>query len=191
MLNPDYIIYALIDPTTGHIRYIGLTTKGVARPMRHCTNGYKKDNTRRSKWTRSLIARGIYPEWRVIEYCESKQDLSNAEKFWIKHCREIGCPLVNHTDGGFDGVPNEETRLRLRESHIQTHCKRGHEFTSANTLTNSKPNTKLCRLCNTNWHRDRQRAKRSGVNTPVHRCSSCGELNHNMRTCEFRQNIRG
>ncbi len=186
MLNTNFLIYALLDPITGHIRYVGLTTRGEKRPMSHCSKNHRRDKTRRACWTESLIAKGLFPTWKVLEYCTDEKDLSSAEKFWIAYCRYNGCPLVNHTDGGFNGRPDKETRKRLRDSHIQTHCKRGHEFTVENTYPNSKPDTKLCRTCACNRKRDRSRRVNQGEHQITHRCTNCKQVGHNSRTCQVR-----
>lgn len=103
------LIYALIDPRTDEIRYVGKSSWGMARPKRH-TNPPElaKDPTHKGNWLRNLIDSGGFPIIRVLEVVESVDALIPAEIRWIAEGREQGWPLTNATPGG-DGAPYGNT----------------------------------------------------------------------------------
>lgn len=87
-------IYALLQPETKEIRYIGKTNS----PLHKRLSGHLKDkcNCYRTHWLRSLRIR---PEIVVIEKC-ADDIWEERERFWIAHYRSLGCNLVNQTIGG-------------------------------------------------------------------------------------------
>lgn len=109
----DRLIYALIDPVTDHVRYVGLSTRGMARPQLHLKTPKPDDRTHRANWIRSLMVQGKLPIVRVVEYCSSDDELSEAEASWISLFGLLGCPLTNHRSGGFNGKPDEETKRNI------------------------------------------------------------------------------
>ena len=102
------VIYALCEPTTAEIRYIGKTTHVWHRLQSHLND---KSPRRSARWIRSLS--GTLPVVLILEDT-TEDSWKNAERKWIAHFRAIGCDLCNHTDGG-DGIKNadEEARKRL------------------------------------------------------------------------------
>lgn len=109
----ERLIYALVDPRTDHIRYVGLSTRGLARPNLHKKYPDAKDKTHRANWLRSLFESGCEPVIRVVEYCTTDSELSEAEAAWIHLFKLAGCPLTNHKDGGFHGRPDELTKKSI------------------------------------------------------------------------------
>lgn len=92
-------IYALIDPSTSNVRYIGKTVNLKRRYNRHIRNA--QDTTCKyhsANWIRSLLNNNLRPELIVIE----ETDLDNwidREIYWIKYYRNI-YDLTNILDGG-------------------------------------------------------------------------------------------
>ena len=133
-------IYALIDPTTQYVRYIGKANDLQVRLRRHLSKTELKPKSHKVFWIKSLIEKGLKPEIIMLEkvnYTEWQQ----SECKWIAHYR--GLPdyptLTNGTLGG-DGVDRgfkhtletrqkmstsrkgrkvtEETKNKLRISHL-------------------------------------------------------------------------
>jgi hypothetical protein len=106
------VVYALCDPDTEEIRYIGKTMTSVARRLtghRDCMR--KGRQTHLYNWMRSLSRD---PVGRVLE--EDPEDLVEAEIRWIAWGRSQGLRLTNLTDGG-EGVPgricSDATRAKI------------------------------------------------------------------------------
>ena len=96
-----HAIYALCDPESGDVRYIGKTNNPNRRLGQHCRPTYSNGGTipRRRRWLDSLKKRGLDPEMVVIEWVD---DWDSAERYWVSLFRELGFDLVNGTDGGKD-----------------------------------------------------------------------------------------
>lgn len=107
-------IYALQDPLTNEIKYIGkwrgtrLNDRlcghiGEARKVCDSTSG---KGSGKNPWIKRMvdfhkIKPLIIP---IIEGIESDKDLINLEIYMIAFCRDVGIHLLNLTDGG-DGAP--------------------------------------------------------------------------------------
>jgi group I intron endonuclease len=101
---PKNIIYGLIDPRDGCVRYIGKSTSGSRRIKQHNSNWHlTRENTRKANWIKSLISQGLKPEGIILEESNDPKKLSDLEKFWIANIKSVGGILYNATDGG-DGT---------------------------------------------------------------------------------------
>lgn len=147
-------VYTLIDPRDGAIRYVGLSASGIGRLYRQISRHFRRDKTHRALWLASLAAAGLKPKWNIVEVCATDEEVSAAERFWIRRLRELGHDLTNHMDGGFDGRPDEATRQRMREVHLKTHCENGHEYTPESTGVGHKVGTRYCKTCRGKWLAD-------------------------------------
>jgi group I intron endonuclease len=121
-MTSKFLIYALCEPDTGAIRYIGKSSSGLKRARAHEYAG----NLKRSKglcrnWIVSLHNKGLRPLAEVVEYHTNHADLIEAEKFYISYFRSLGFNLTNMTDGG-EGCPgrklSKEARERLRQVNL-------------------------------------------------------------------------
>jgi NUMOD3 motif len=108
-------IYALKDPVTDEIRYIGWAITPGKRLMTHiAVSRSGKEKNHRANWIRSLLARGLAPKLHIIE--SGVTDFAEREIFWIAHYRALGCRLTNGTDGGegmVGWIPSDETKQKL------------------------------------------------------------------------------
>ena len=96
------IIYALCEPGTRTVRYIGMTTKGVAHRLRQHGRTSVKLKNHLGNWLRSLL--GVPPS--IISLSEvSVECWAEEEIRYIRAARCLGFDLVNSTDGG-DGFLN-------------------------------------------------------------------------------------
>lgn len=88
-------IYTLSDPRSNEIRYVGLT-RNVAKRL----GRYVRPHTKHlNNWFESVKASGDFPALTVIEVVPEPES-GECERKWIKHFRELGCNLLNYTDGG-------------------------------------------------------------------------------------------
>jgi hypothetical protein len=102
--GPCYI-YALVDPRTKLIRYIGKTINGTARTNRHNRLAENTGNTMRKRWLYSLLSKGMRAHVVILEWTTANATSgSKRERWWIAFGKREGWPLTNMTDGG-DGTP--------------------------------------------------------------------------------------
>jgi group I intron endonuclease len=106
------VIYSLVLNTEpDRVRYIGLTTQ--KRPEQrlafHRWASRRGDRSALYAWMRKHGDQNV--EMRVIESCDTIEDLRDAERFWIAALGGPRSDLLNLTEGG-DGtsgyVPSEE-----------------------------------------------------------------------------------
>jgi group I intron endonuclease len=109
----DVFIYALYDPRDGTLRYVG-KSKNLARRIKNHRN--EKGERRKNRWFRLLISLGLEPKISVLEQV-SEAAWQERECWWIKHFRENGCDLLNHTDGG-EGLNGASAETRAKMSAL-------------------------------------------------------------------------
>lgn len=126
-------IYALIDPLSNEICYVGQTSMNINRRL-YGHISILRGNTHKVNWIKKLKRLGHKPIMKVIQSFESisDKDLSGAEIYWIKYFRNIGCKLTNSTDGG-EGTRgtklSEETIRKMSLSHIGNKSTLGYKHT--------------------------------------------------------------
>lgn len=104
-------IYVLIDPFTNQLRYIGKSIRPRERLANHCN---EQSSCHRTHWIQSVVSRGKRPLMLILSRLPHGSEWQPVERDWIAHCRSVGWPLVNGTDGG-DGVVglSPESRERI------------------------------------------------------------------------------
>lgn len=104
-------IYALIDPQSKQIRYIGATTRTLkTRLGDHIRKSRQGEKTHRAAWIRKLLGLSLRPSITLIEETEDW----HREVFWIKHFRDQAIGLTNGTEGGEGwGIKSPEARRRI------------------------------------------------------------------------------
>jgi len=101
-------IYALIDPITNEVRYVGQTAEALPdRLQGHLHDGVR---THKGHWVRKLKKAGLAPR---IEALEVAEDGDEAERWWIAYLRFIGCRLTNHYAGG-NGLKEHTERTKKK-----------------------------------------------------------------------------
>jgi predicted GIY-YIG superfamily endonuclease len=88
-------IYALIDPDTSDVRYIGKTVNPESRYRDHCNTGHEYRNPRKVAWVKALKSQGKKPVLAILEEC-TDEGWEEAESKWIKHYQ----PSILNTYGG-------------------------------------------------------------------------------------------
>jgi len=106
-------IYALKEPETGEIRYVGKSNDPKKRLEDHMSC---QGNHHRACWVKNLKHRGLRPILEVIDEIPLEY-WRQLEVAYISFYREQGCDLVNGTLGG-DGLqdPTPEVRKKMSES---------------------------------------------------------------------------
>ena len=109
-------IYALFDPMTCEIRYIGQTVASLSDRLRiHIRD---KHVSHKQRWISKLRQKGYTPTIECVQELPIEA-WSEAERYWISYFKQLGCPLTNETKGG-EGMlgcsPSIETRAKIREA---------------------------------------------------------------------------
>lgn len=126
-------IYALLDPTTHLIKYIGKANDPQLRLYRHMR---EKGHSHKNSWLHGLKEKGLIPELIILEEVPVSQ-WQQREKYWITFYRSQGIDLVNGTDGG-DGVHGmrhtSEARRKISEAGKGNQYGKGHKPTPQATM---------------------------------------------------------
>ena len=118
-----FLIYALLDPESEEIRYIGKSCNGLARPKQHFYPSSLRVHSYKNSWMKSVFSRGLRPGIRVLQEFDSKTHLAAAEMYFISGYKRIGSRLTNLTDGG-GGVVNPSPISRAKMSAAKLGKKR-------------------------------------------------------------------
>ena len=114
------IVYALIDPRTDEVRYVGKTVRTAHRRLRrHLAESYLAADTHKDRWLRVLTRAGLQPGIVVLQRCSSLTELADSERAHISRLKAAGVSLTNGTDGG-DGIGGwkhtPESREKIRRA---------------------------------------------------------------------------
>jgi len=100
-MAPRFLIYGLIDPRNGQLRYVGQASRGMStRLSQHLYSAKHGRGQHLYCWLRQLLDEGHRPEVEVLEVHKTAETLDDSEIFYIAYFRFIGCDLTNHADGG-------------------------------------------------------------------------------------------
>ncbi len=120
--EPKYLVYGLIDPRTGELRYVGRSSTGLARAR-------QRHSALCGSWETSLKKQGLRKVIEVLEACphphverldeQTDRWLDDTEVFWIASVRASGAKLLNANEGGRRGRPvSQETREKQRAAKL-------------------------------------------------------------------------
>lgn len=179
-------VYALVDPRTDEIRYIGKTRDKVEhRVRRHYKRAREAPKTHAHFWLRSLPSG---PRILILEECENPE---HAEKAWIAWGRRVGLRLTNATDGG-DGSPgykhSPEAIQKMRQREVSVESRRKMSEAQKQRMSDPEQLAKFSRL---GWKHSAESREQMGLS---HRGNStackpgctCGR---HIRTAEIRAKI--
>lgn len=90
---PDQIVYALVDPRSDAMHYIGRTHMPRERFQTHlrCDG----ENPRKDAWIRELLGQGLQPRMQVLEEVVGDRHVVEQEMRWIFTAIRTGAPLTN------------------------------------------------------------------------------------------------
>lgn len=110
-------IYAMCDPRTNEIRYIGKTSCSLRQRL--CGHLDDSKPTRKKvQWINELRAHGLRPEICLIETLVDcmVEEWMEAECFWIASLKFLGAKLTNENRGGGGPITHsEEARKKISE----------------------------------------------------------------------------
>lgn len=113
-------IYALKDPDTGQIRYVGASCAPQKRLVNHLKD---RDKNHRTNWIRGLRFANMKPVLGILDEV-SETEWQPAEAAYIQFYRERGCDLVNGTDGGGGGsLPGEKSPMFGKKHSLEARAK--------------------------------------------------------------------
>jgi len=140
------LIYALLDPDTKDIRYVGKTRKGLRQRLGdHISLAQRGKGTYKYNWIRELMSHGRIPEIVILEVVPDGEDWKAYEQKWIGRGRESGWQLTNLTDGG-EGktgwLASDETKEKLRAAWVERR-KRGVSDETRARLSKARKGKKL------------------------------------------------
>lgn len=139
-------IYALRDPFTLKIRYIGQTSNLRRRYWQHLKAGKLcQPDTYIYRWISNLLSKNEIPQLIILEEVED-EFWEQAEISWIEYALWIGWPITNTAPGG-------QTNYAIHNSS-KSHCPYGHEYSDDNTYIIPITGSRSCRTCK----KDRQKA---------------------------------
>lgn len=108
-----YSVYALKDPSSDLVRYIGYTGLSVEKRLYYHLRDVGK-TSRRASWIKSILSKNKSPDLEIIESNLGRKEAIKKEIFYIKFFKSIGANLVNSTIGG-DGMPYGTHTPEIRE----------------------------------------------------------------------------
>lgn len=115
---PDKIlkIYAIKDPRSSLVRYVGATSRELSKRLSgHIDEAKRGRKSHKASWIRELLSEDLLPNIEII-CTASPENWRELEKFWIDYHIEIGSPLTNLMQGGLGVLSHsEETKQKLSE----------------------------------------------------------------------------
>src|SRR5258706_3676955 len=135
---PVTYIYALADPETGQVRYVGKADKPASRLRNHLTPRHLAHRTKKNSWLKGLLAKGLRPELVIVD-CVEADHWEEVERGWIAYYLADGCDLTNGTEGG-DGLynPTPDVRAKMATMAGKTPWNKGRKLTPAQCANNAR-----------------------------------------------------
>ncbi len=102
VLNIDCVIYALCEPDTGEIRYIG---QSFNLPARMAAHFYEETSPQKLRWIQLLRMEDKFPLIKILELIKPQEKYVNITEIEINYAlsaKKDGCKLFNTS-----GMPKE------------------------------------------------------------------------------------
>lgn len=103
-MEPEHLVYGLVDPRTNLLRYVGKSSSGLLRPSQHHKRSHlaRDTNLKKVAWVYDLLANHLEYRIEVLENCTSEKEALHREALWILAVRSLGGDLLNLADGSHD-----------------------------------------------------------------------------------------
>lgn len=88
-----YFIYALTDPRTDAVAYVGITDNAYERFRKHMHD--RSANGRKHAWIQQLKEEKVMPAMKILETVANREMAIEREEYWIHHYLEQGVQLIN------------------------------------------------------------------------------------------------
>jgi hypothetical protein len=114
----SYFVYALIDPRTDAVAYVGISFNATWRFSQHL----KCDSTNEAKniWIQQLQDEGLQPVLKVLETVDTASIARKREKYWINYYATQQMPLRNIKGTGHarfsQDIPGSAMKTALSQS---------------------------------------------------------------------------
>jgi DNA-binding XRE family transcriptional regulator len=146
-MEKNNLIYGLRDPRNDVYYYIGKTTIGKQRPLKHLTYSHN-GNVR--KWVNELTGLGLEPFIDIIEENLTLEVLDSKEKFWVNEFKKNNNDLLNVMlikDDVTDVSPNLDMgQLEIIEKYLNNIS----DLVRAVRLKNNLRQDELAKICGVN-----------------------------------------
>jgi hypothetical protein len=107
-------VYALMDPRTDVVMYVGQSLNVGARYRDHCNPQIWCHNAERRAWIFELRQQDLMPILRLLRQCDGRE-IDQAEKDFIRDFKAIGQCELNITGGGKGWAPDRSARTKQDE----------------------------------------------------------------------------
>jgi hypothetical protein len=87
-------IYALVDPRTKEVRYVGQSKYQETRYKQHI-HSFDADNIPKQRWIDELKELGLLPVYQVLEAGVIWSSRFKREAYWINYYLDLGHNLTN------------------------------------------------------------------------------------------------
>jgi len=120
-------IYALLDPRTQVVRYIGKSDNPKRRLSQHLRSASWSSpfGIHRLNWIRSLLREGVKPKLEIIDEVSQTEWQAVEAAYVIFYRDEEGCDLVNTQPGGIGPGSGKDNPIFGRHHTLETRLKIG------------------------------------------------------------------
>lgn len=119
--SPITYIYALVDPETNYVRYVGKANNPQCRYSGHLNPRCLQEDNHKNRWIKKLLRNGLKPHLKILESV-SAFSWQEREVYWIDFYRKNTPKRLTNISNGGDGlghgfVFSDKVKLRMSEAH--------------------------------------------------------------------------
>jgi predicted GIY-YIG superfamily endonuclease len=118
-----HFIYALTDPRTDAVAYVGITSNAYERFKQHI--GRRGANGKKHIWILQLQNEKVMPAMRILETVETEEVAREREEYWIRYYTERGTQLANLQHYASEQTHNEKPGKSRATTRVQAGEEKG------------------------------------------------------------------